>query len=270
MGWGDDLIFLGEAQNLHEKTGKKIYPMYDSGYSVLYQGAEFLSSKLGGDTVSLNARDTDQYSDYHVDYYVKKKIQTSKGVRLIWNDEYKPKPYKLPFSEKEEEKIKNLGLGEEILIVNPDAKTSFFSKNKAWDFDNWQELTTKLSKHIQVVRVMPGGDYKEPELKDAINIKIEDIRLNLCLASKAKLGVTFNGLLEHLWAGYGVPCVSIRGDLLSSNLLMYPTVTPLALDENPCGATYECDHCKKANKRITVDMVYKECLKILSKHNLTM
>jgi hypothetical protein len=44
-------------------------------------------------TVTVNARDTKAFSDYHVDYYVKKKIQTPHGEKLIFN-QYSPKPFR--------------------------------------------------------------------------------------------------------------------------------------------------------------------------------
>ena len=37
MGLGDDLLFLGEAEQLHKKTGRKIRPLYGSGWSPLFE-----------------------------------------------------------------------------------------------------------------------------------------------------------------------------------------------------------------------------------------
>jgi hypothetical protein len=241
----------------------------------MFENVDFITTKLDDNSISINARDVDKslgLSEIHIDYYVKKKIKTSKGERLIWNDDYKPKVYKMPFSKEEEWAAErfNRWITKDIsksIIVNPDAKHTFFNKNKMWGFDKWQELTTRLSKDYQIVRIMPGSEYKHPFLQDAYNIKSPNLRRSLCFMSKAMMGVTFNGLLEHLWGGYDVPCIRICGDFISSKHMGYPTTHSVALDESPCGATYECEHCKKANKKITVDMVYEACIETLNNIN---
>jgi hypothetical protein len=58
MGWGDDLIFLGKAEEIHKKTGKKIIPIYGSGWSPMFDNVEFITSEKTVDSLYVNARDS--------------------------------------------------------------------------------------------------------------------------------------------------------------------------------------------------------------------
>ena len=39
MGLGDDIMFLGEAEDIYKKTGKKIKPLYGNGLNSLYDNS---------------------------------------------------------------------------------------------------------------------------------------------------------------------------------------------------------------------------------------
>jgi len=268
MGLGDDIMFLGEAEHIHKKTCKKIKPVYGSGSSIFFKNVEFLSDVNDINTVTVNARDTKAFSDYHVDYYVKKKIQTPHGEKLIFN-QYSPKPFRLRFTEKEIERssqiLKEYNLDDNFVIINPDYKTSFFNNNKNWGFKKYQKLVDLLSKDIQVVRVMPGGRYMEPALENAINIPCEGLRISAALYTNAKFGISYDGLLQHILAGFDIPCVVIQGGLISRKNMNYKNHITIEYNHSktPCGSTYDCSHCKEANKNITVEMVYEQCKKLL-------
>ena len=195
-------------------------------------------------------------------------------MHFIWNEDYKPVPFKLKFSQEELWSIdrheKHMPAPwSEYIVVNPDVKNSFFKGNKNWGFDNWQKLTTKLHEagHL-VVRFKPSGTgYDEPMLKNCANILEVPLRIALAIKSKVKLGVTFDGLLSHFWAGAEVPCVRICGDFMSSKTLHYDNNLSLALNKNPRGACYPAQDLIEANKKITVDMVYDACMKQLNSIN---
>lgn len=265
MGIGDDLMFLGEAELVHKETGKKITPVHGTGWSSLFDNVDFLV-RNGGLTV--NARDTKQKSDVHIEYYVKEKRSTILGEKLILQN-YKPKPFKVRLYQSEmsaAEKILEEYDLKDFIIVNPDYKSSFFSDNKNWGFKKWQRLTDMLSEHMQVVRLHPDQTgYKEPLLKNAINIKNSQIRSSIALMSKSKFGVTYDGLLQHVFAGFRIPAVVIQGGLVNEKIMSYDTNLHISYDhpETPCGSTFYCPHCVEANKAITVDMVYEKCLKLL-------
>lgn len=262
MGLGDDVMFLGEASHLHKQIGKKITPVYGKGWSPLFENIDFLSESGG---VTLNARDTNQKSDYHVNYYVQSKSNTLVGTRLNFMP-YSPKRFAIPLTQEEEEYADETLKGiSKFAVVNPDYKSSFFSNNKNWGFKKYQRVVDELAKDITIVRVNPGGEYKEPGLKNAINIYCPDIRKQIALWKRAKFGLTFDGLMVHVLSGYKIPVVNIMGGLLTSYIISYPGNINLEYRHpaSPCGATFDCPHCKDANQAITVEQVYQACQKLL-------
>jgi len=265
MGIGDDLMFLGEAERIHQKTGKTIKPMYHSGWSPFFEGLDWLSTE---GKITINARDTDKKTDVHVNYYERGREQTIFGQRLLFRN-YKPKPYKIPFNYEEVDwahnTLKDNDVNPKFILINPDYKNTFYSDNKNWGFKKYQKLTNLLKEHYQVVRLMPGGIYKEPELENAINIKTNDVRKGLALVSFATFGVAYDGLINHALAGFQIPGVIICGGLADESIIGYKTSTYIKYNHprTPCGSTYSCPHCYEANKSITVEEVYQACLKYL-------
>jgi len=269
MGLGDDLIFLGKAEEIYKETGKKITPVYGSGWSPLYENVEFISREKTKDSITVNARDTDQPSDIHVDYYLKYKKKTILGDQLIFR-EFKPTPFKMRLSAKEEqeadERLDAMDV-DTFCVVNPDYKSSFFSNNKNWGYTNYQKLVDSLSSFLPVLRFVPPKDeYTEPPLDNAINVMNTDVRMMTAMMRKAKFGVTFDGFIQHALAGFQVPCVVICGGLVSEKSFGYPNNIYHEYEHplTPCGSTFDCNHCQEALQSITVDDVLESCLRLLN------
>lgn len=268
MGLGDDLIFLGKAEEIYKQTGKKITPVYGNGWSPLFDNIEFLT-KTGG--IKVNSRDTHLKSDYHIDYYEESKEKNQYGTRIKYRP-FKPTPFKLRHSQFEIEFAQKIldkyNITSPFCIINPDYKSSFFSNNKNWGFHKYQQLVYKLSPYISIVRLHPGELYKEPPLKYAINIESQDLRIATVIMSKAKFGVTYDGLLQHVCAGFNIPCVVIQGGLINETIMSYSMHLYHSYDHEltPCGAMYNCDHCKEANESITVDQVFQSCMRIINEN----
>lgn len=262
MGMGDDIMFLGEAERIHEQTGKSIRPVAGSGWSPFFKGIPWL--KKDGE-ISVNARDTREKSDIHVDYYEDRRERN----RIVWRD-YQPKPFRVKLTHEEVDyahiALHNRGVKGRFFIINPDYKSSFFGNNKNWGFDKYQELANRLSDHVQMVRILPGGQYKEPKLKNVVNIKSEDVRKSVAIMSFASYAVGYDGFTNHIMGGYGIPMVVICGGLVNGkDTVGYRTGTYINYEhpQTPCGATVDCSHCNEANEAITVDMVYEKCLELL-------
>ena len=269
MGLGDDIIFLAKAEEVYKETGKKIVPLYHAGLNVLYDNVEFIAKTKDENSLTMNARDTNEPSDIHIDYYTKGREQTILGERMIWRP-FKPSRYAVRLTESEIKTASKL-VPDNFVLINPDYKSSFFSTNKNWGFKKYQELANRLSKDIPVVRVKPAGkyakrsNYSEPYLENAINIKGEDLRQSIAIMSKAKFGVTSHGFITHILSGFNIPVVDIQGGHTDTSSMYYENNIAIGYDhpKTPCGATYPCTHCDEANKYITVDMVYEACKKLL-------
>lgn len=278
MGLGDDMMFLGEAEKIHKETGKKIYPVDGNSRSPMMENVEFLTwwqSDESEPYVKVNARQNpSEEVDYNIPYYVNQKIYDGYGDKFEWNEEYKPVPFKLRFSAEEEHQAdvweKQMPVPfSECIVVNPDVKNSFFKGNKDWGFHKWEGLTDRLyNMGYRILRFKPPGKgYDEPFLQNALNITDVPLRVALCCKSRVKMGVTFDGLLSHFWAGAQVPCIRIVGDFMSTKTLHYDNNISIGLDENPTGALYPSRHCKEANQKISVDMVFDKCIEMLNNIN---
>lgn len=266
MGMGDDLIFLGKAEEQYKKTGKKIVPLYHAGWSHLYDN-EFITKHKDVNSLTMNARDTNQPSDIHVDYYTKEVKQTILGNQMVWRP-FKPSRYKVRLTQKEIDWADNIiekHMLDNFMIINPDYKSTFFSKNKDWGFKKYQEVAEALFSKILMVRIQPGGKYKEPHLDRALNIPSENIRNSIALMSKAKFGLTYHGFVTHILSGFGIPVVDIQGGIVDPTIMNYEGNINLCYKhfQTPCGSTFPCKHCDEANEYITVDMVIEACKKLL-------
>lgn len=271
MGLGDDLLFLGEAEKLHKKTGKKIQMKY--GYTgwnewngLMFNNVDFLTKDGTTDSVSLNASDTSKKTDYHVDYYVKSVVG-----RAIKMQHYKPKNFKLRFSEEQIEEankyIEKYNIPDTFCAINPDYKTKAFGKNKDWGFEKFQEITNRLVPDIPVVRISPGAEnnYSSTPLQNAIDFSVTNYMTSFAILSKAKFGISFMGFFVHVFGGFKIPCVTIHGGLSHENIMNYEGNINFSYDhpDTPCGRMSYCQHCSDGNKYITTDMVYNACKKLI-------
>jgi ADP-heptose:LPS heptosyltransferase len=273
MGLGDDIIFLGEAERIHKETGKTIVPLYYSKWNPLYDNVEFISKNVTKNSLTVNARDTDKPSDIHVDYYVKGRENTILGEKLVFRP-YKPKRFKLRLTEEEykiaDEKLKNVP--KEFMVVNPDCKKTFFSDNKDWGFTAFQAVVNKMYDHIPIVRVVPSDDRVKSGIQPitgpkgiVFEIECSNLRIQAAIWSRAKFGLTFDGLMVHLMAGFNIPVVNIMGGLLDEKVMNYENNINLIYRhaKTPCGSLFWCPHCEEAKSVITIDMVVEACKKLL-------
>ncbi len=266
MGLGDDLLFLGKAEEIYKETGRKITPVEGTGWSPFFDNVEFLVESGG---LTVNARDTNVRCDYHVDYYEQRKETTPKGKRVVFRD-FNPAPFTIRLTEEEkrtaDKDLKDLGLSR-FCVINPDYKSTFYSDNKNWGFQKYQDLVNRLYKLVPVLRIMPVDStrYNEPELVNATNIK-RGVRDAMALIRRASFGVSYDGLLQHAFAGFNIPCVVIQGGLI--NTLHYPSNIYHIYDHplTPCGSMYNCSHCVNANESITVDEIFKSCKEIIDEN----
>ena len=271
MGLGDDLLFLGEAERIHNRTSKKIQLMYGiTGWNdwngLMFNNVDFLTKNPTPDSVSLNGADTLAKTDYHVNYYSESSL--GQAIRMR---HYKPKNFKLRFSteqiERANELIAKYNIPDTFCAINPDYKTKAFGKNKDWGFQKFQKITNRLIPDIPVVRISPGieNNYNSKPLKNAIDFSVTDYMTSFAILSKAKFGVSFMGFFVHAFGGFRIPCVTIHGGLSHESIMDYEGNINFSYDhpDTPCGRMFPCKHCTEGNKSITVDMIYDACKKLI-------
>lgn len=268
MGLGDDLMFLGEAEKVHNETGKKIFPVMPRGngsvrplpdhkWSPMYNNVDFITKDPSEDCYSLSIKPSNGRYNHYMEELADDKEGRGKYIKY---KDYKPLPFKLKFTKEEHQLIKDNIVYNNLhrfIVVNPDFKKDVFQSNKDWGWNKWAELSKRLSDlNYRVVRVKPTQDLKD--LPNAQNVLINNVRIAFGVMSKAKLFVTYEGGLMHAMGGFGVPGVVLYGGLTGVNSMTYEKNTNIVYEhpETPCGRQFECDHCKIANSWMTVEKVF--------------
>lgn len=266
MGLGDDLMWLGEAAEVHDSNpaavitdGREISPMWKHHKWIVapdYRGSQQLIKvprKPGGNR-----------------WY----IQGWGPGRIIYKD-YQPKPAPYIVSKEELDKAADIlrqhGVNKQFVIVNPDTKNTTLSTNKDWGFKRWQELTNLLSDHIQVVRVKPGKsvqdvsghvEYGQKMLDNAINIVEDDVRIAFAIMSLSSVIITSEGGVHHFAAAVQIPAYVIYGGVIHPDQTGYTGRDQMYyfVGDEPCGSQVPCNHCKDAMASIKPQMIYEDVM----------
>ena len=278
MGWGDDLMWMGEASKVHADHPEAI--LHDgTAYSELWSEASWIGRPPKG-------------SDY-----VPPRIEVPRkpggnrwyvegwGAGKAHLKPYQPTP--APYTVTSEEfwtaraLLKGAGVdtSKPFIIVNPDSKNTTFANNKNWGFDNWQSLVDIISKHITVVRLIPPKsvvdisglvEYNNPELNNAVNISTStaSIRQVFAINSLATGIVTTEGGLHHLAAALNQRCFVIYGGVISPENTGYrdrnQTYYTYDNPNTPCGSQVDCQHCLKAMHSIKPSAVADDVIGYLN------
>jgi len=136
-----------------------------------------------------------------------------------------------------------------FILIEPNVKSEFkLGRNKQWSKDNWIELV----KHLPEWRQMGTKDFLDkshaivtPTFDDALNV-----------LAGAKLLITTDGALHHAAAALGIPAIVLWGGVASPENLGYESHINIWHGDEPCGSyAKECEHCRKAMNKITVEEV---------------
>jgi ADP-heptose:LPS heptosyltransferase len=267
MGLGDDMMWLGEAAEVHDKNpaavitdGREVSIMWKHHDWVVapdYQGSRKLMHvprKPGGNR-------------WYIDGW--------HSGRIIYKN-YQPKPCPYIVSEDEHDQalqiLDEYGLtGKSFVVVNPDTKNTTLSTNKDWGLKRWQQLTDLLSKKIDVVRIKPKSsvqdvsghvEYKQKMLDNATNIVEDSVRVSFAIMSLSKAIITSEGGVHHFAAAINKPAFVIYGGVIHPDQTGYRDreQTYYFVGDEPCGSQYPCTHCKDSMAAIKPYMIYDDVL----------
>ena len=136
------------------------------------------------------------------------------------------------------------------VIVEPHTKQQMgFSRNKAWPWERWQELVRSLD--LPWVQLVPP----RARVLDGVRAIPTQFREALAHIADASLVVTTDGAFHHAAAALGKSAVVLWGGAAPSRILGYETHTNIGHEPDACGSINDCDHCKRAMERITVEEV---------------
>jgi ADP-heptose:LPS heptosyltransferase len=124
--------------------------------------------------------------------------------------------------------------------------------NKRWPFERFQRVVERV--------IGPWVQTVHPDsvaLAGALQVPARTFREACGVLAGAKGYLGTEGGLHHAAAALGIPAVVIFGGCMSVECLGYPEQTNLVDEgpETPCGRWVDCEHCRQAMDRITVEQV---------------
>lgn len=302
MGYGGALIYSGLARNLKQRwPEKKVVFVYPWNLDELWwrQAAQdrqvwtnnpdidlvsdrwrwlFMRHKYARDKTEVINLDDPQYFYWIKDYgdrieykSGRHAIQIVCDVHDLPNCELQPR---LVVTAQEEARVErllasnNLRAGQYVCI-EPHTKDTF-SPNKAWFFERWQELVSRLGQYFagaggrnDIVQIGAPGS---PALQGVVSLVGQTtFRETAQVLASSRLLVSTEGGLTHLAAASATPAVVLMSAVFPPELMTYPQNTSLYADQ-ACicrGLKTVCPKGRACMAKITVDEVYEAVLEKL-------
>ena len=263
MGWGDDLIYLGEVKHRYLQDGKKRRPLIKSG-------------KMR--RTSLDIWYGSPYLDFDNGEILSEHLPN--GRRYYTDPTYVLKPAEITLVKEEIELAEKEYKKGPFWIICPDNKPKQqFANNRHWgnNYDNWQKLVNMIKTHMpnqRIIRLKP--EYSNYMFDNAENIASYNVRFPLTVASKASLIITTEGFWHHLAAAWNRPCVVLYAGCTSPYVskeycgLGYEgqcNIIDTDDPKTPCYTTdWTCEHCLKAWSKITPNLVYDKIVEYIKEN----
>jgi ADP-heptose:LPS heptosyltransferase len=265
MGWGDDLIWLGEAKHQYLKDGKPRRPTREWVPQPIKEA--YLYSPY------VNMRGGYAMEERHL------------GKRPYQgNIDYVLKPAEITLS-KEELDLGDIELAKgSYWIVCPDNKPEqAYGNNKIWGvgFPNWLRLVELIKAkwpNQRILRLRP--DYARENMPLVEQLDSPGFRYAASMARQANLIITTEGFWHHLAAAWSVPAVVIYGGSTSPHPSVKRNhsgtgyqgqcnIIDTEEPETPCYNTKpNCPHCKKVWAKITPEVVMSRLEEYVNEKNI--
>ncbi len=143
-------------------------------------------------------------------------------------------------------------------VIHSECGTDWFSGNKDWGHDNWQEVIDTLTSEIEFIQL---GSEKDERLNGTTDLRGKTtIRELACIIKKAQLFIGQEGGLNHIAASVNTKGIIIMGGMQPANLVSYSSNIHFSsdLECSPCWLREKCPYDKKCMSMITSEMLIKK------------
>lgn len=250
MGYGDDIIATGLARGSASR-GKRA--AFGDGRKIIWGP---WSEEIFKYNPHIARPGTERKNDIEwiAHYKGNRLYNKSGGDRWIWNYEFKPVPGELFFSQDEVEFRNQQDAG--FVLIEPNVPwQKSCAPNKDWGHDKYQAVADSLiAQGERVVQFSHGT--KRLNGVETINTQ-KSFRHALAALSRAKYSVLPEGGLHHGAAALGIPAVVLFGGFIPPQVTGYDIHVNLTGGEEACGSLKECQHCRRAMSKISVEEVLK-------------
>ena len=252
MSYGDDIMTTGTARKMKARFPNHKVLIGDGWRE--YRSPIFINNP-NIDTLN-SVRTSDQVVWIH-DYWGNRPYLNNSLTTMDRNVFVPFKPVKgdLYFTASEIQAAKKaIKALDSFVVIEPNIKSTYCTKNKDWGFDKWQRVVDQLRQKTTFVQL---GDKKARTLKGVTRIITDNFRAACAILSFAKLLAGPEGGLHHAAAALDIPAVVIFGGRISPKTTGYKIHINLYVDlpGSPCGMVAECKHCKRCLANISVKQV---------------
>jgi ADP-heptose:LPS heptosyltransferase len=254
MGWGDDLMVLGEAQAKAAELGGPVEIVDAAGQKV--------TSPLFINQPCFAQHGQQPVATLALGPGKRPYMANGGGRRRVWK-RYQPKAAKINWLEEELAWIESLP--NDYVVIEPTIKKRSGMANKTWGFDRYQQVVKKLNqiKWVQLVQ-----DDTTPRLDGVQHIRTFSFRSAMATLSRAIGYLGPEGGLHHASAAVGVPAVVIFGGYISPEVTGYEGHINLFTGTGlGCGNADQCE-CR-CIASITVGQVCEAVEKLLARQTDT-
>jgi hypothetical protein len=268
LGLGGDLIYSAAIREIKEDyPSDQIYlfdknempwaprllskilgkPRFSFNPSPVFKHNPHLSQGLISRDNSVVIDASDPSVSYVEDVLADKVIwKTGKHAVEIICENFGVKPRNLKpsiFFEQEEREsfyLKTQHIPDRFIAVEPNGKTEFFSENRLWWFERWQQMVDELSRFVPVVQV---GDGSGSILQKTLNMNgsLTFRETGMLLESSLGFVGTIGGLM-HLARAVDAPSIILFSGAEPIELCGYPENTnwQISVPCSPCGLRIKC------------------------------
>lgn len=245
MGYGDYVMASAQVREANIRTGKKV--MLGDGHKYYFDEQVFSHNprmaKPGDPCVWVaNYGGNRPY------------IKGSENKHFIFNDDFKPVPGEVFFSDKEFEWRDEHAPESPYIVIEPTVKNRFaHGVNKSWPY--WKML---VDEDLPFVQLGPDPCTLFP------HIETKTFRQAMLILSRAKMFVGTDGGLHHAAAALDRPAVVIWTGFSSPKHLGYDTHINLHDGSEPCGDySGPCPHCAEKAAAISPSQVLEAIRRLL-------
>lgn len=238
MGWGDELMAVGEAMALGGKVAITDPTGMIRKHSA-WQNNPFIALNNEKYDHRLNNSPGNRLYFSHVDHNA-----------WTWRA-YRPKPAKLFFDADELAFAEQSGSG--FVIVEPGLKQKQESINRNWGWDNFAKVTSAINTDwIQL------GETQPKLLPNARWIKTSTPRHMAAVMSRAKTFLVPEGGMHHTAAALNLRGVVLFGGFISPHVTGYSMHKNIFIGDGlGCGKRVKCQHCADAWAKIDPNRIIK-------------
>lgn len=250
MGWGDEVLALGQAERIWRETGRRVLITDGLG------NARWSEVWLGHPAI-VNPRDPDGWREPverlkngpNLRPYLARWDEWNGQPRCIFTD-WRARDNRGELRLTDEERSLGAKLTAPLgrfVVIEPDGKANL---NKCWGLDRWQDLVTSMPG----VRFVQIGPADAPRLLGVARIVTRTFRDGCGILSRAAAFAGPEGALHTAAAYLRVPAAVVFGGFSSPEATGYPDHENFHRPgpESPCGRYAPCPHCRAAMLSITV------------------